>query len=613
MADHSDAAGAEDAGDAMARANAIANSSRRVEATGIEMAQAGIEEYSAEGARYTLERLVGRGAYGAVYIATDSADGSRVAIKHVVKAIKSDTDARRTYREMLVQSHFEHPNILALQHVLTPKHRGDFTSIYLVMEVMETDLHRVIHSRQDLTSDHISYFTYQLLCGLRHLHAAGVLHRDLKPSNLLVNSDCTLKLCDFGLARESDVSLSTALTEYVVTRWYRAPEVLLSGGRYSAAIDVWSVGCILAELLLRRPLFPGDNYLNQLQLIAERLGSPSEDDLHFVTNPNARAFMLRLPHSDGTPIAEIFPHVRGPCLDLLARMLVFDPASRISVEEALAHPFLSRVRAARSQVSEPPLPPRFRMHPRLKSLKASEIRRLFVERLCGSYTPDKVLPSGVLFPPPASAALQRRRAPPAPPSSHATGAPSSSSSSAPRPGDSGAAGPLSPPPQRAPPRMRDGMFVAEGAAPASGRAGRAGPSAAGARPRRDPYRPAAAAHKDDMDGFEDEDEDEDEDEEGFEDARGMGDEDLRGAGAGPAQEAAWLNDDGTSSAGPTTAGSGATHPAVAAEAFVNAGDDDDDDEDVDGDAVAAPRTAAVASSAGLGRGAGDGATAGPGT
>lgn len=229
MADHSDSSAADGTGDAMSRANAIANSSRRVEATGIEMAQAGIEEYSAEGARYSLERLVGRGAYGAVYIATDSADGSRVAIKHVVKAIKSDTDARRTYREMLVQSHFEHPNILALQHVLTPKHRGDFTSIYLVMEVMETDLHRVIHSRQDLTSDHISYFTYQLLCGLRHLHAAGVLHRDLKPSNLLVNSDCTLKLCDFGLARESDVSLSTALTEYVVTRWYRAPEVLLSG------------------------------------------------------------------------------------------------------------------------------------------------------------------------------------------------------------------------------------------------------------------------------------------------------------------------------------------------------------------------------------------------
>lgn len=214
----------------MAKANAIANASRRVEASpDVAIAQAGLEEYSEEGKRYRLERLVGRGAYGAVYIAVDTFDGQRVALKHVVKAFNSDVDARRTYREMLVQSHFEHPNILALRQVLTPRDRLTFKGIYLVMEVMETDLHRVIHSRQDLTSDHISYFIYQLLCGLQNLHAAGVLHRDLKPSNLLVNSDCTLKLCDFGLARESDVSMSTALTEYVVTRWYRAPEVLLSG------------------------------------------------------------------------------------------------------------------------------------------------------------------------------------------------------------------------------------------------------------------------------------------------------------------------------------------------------------------------------------------------
>jgi len=212
-----------------------------------------------------------------------------------MNAFTSSTDARRIFREIHVMAHFDHPNIVRLVRVIRPKADSirSFAQLYLVTEVMETDLHRVIHSRQDLTSDHISYFLYQLLCGLKHLHSGGVLHRDLKPSNLLVNADCQLKVCDFGLARESEATVSTALTEYVVTRWYRAPEVLLSGGRYRESIDVWSVGCILGELLLRRPLFPGENYLHQLQLIIQTLGSPAEDDLHFIRNEAAKDFVLR--------------------------------------------------------------------------------------------------------------------------------------------------------------------------------------------------------------------------------------------------------------------------------------------------------------------------------
>ena len=137
-----------------------------------------------------------------------------------------------------------------------------------------------------------------------------------------------------------------------MTRWYRAPEVLLSGGQYSTAVDVWSAGCVLAELLLRRPLAPGTNYLHQLQLITELLGSPSAADLHFVRSEAARNFMLRLPQRAPAPLAALFPHVRGPVLDLLARMLTFDPARRISVDDALAHPFLARVRAARRATNE---------------------------------------------------------------------------------------------------------------------------------------------------------------------------------------------------------------------------------------------------------------------
>ena len=160
-------------------------------------------------------------------------------------------------------------------------------------ELMETDLHRIIYSRQELTDDHIQYFIYQILCSLKYMHSANVLHRDLKPANVLLNSNCDLKVCDFGLARyvgtvagaDNDCRLpsvascsgvderSVDLTEYVVTRWYRAPEIMLSCQEYTKAIDVWSVGCIFAELLGSKPLFPGDDYIHQLRIITDVLGT----------------------------------------------------------------------------------------------------------------------------------------------------------------------------------------------------------------------------------------------------------------------------------------------------------------------------------------------------
>ena len=405
-------------------------------ASELAMAQAALDAYAAPCARgrYTLVKLVGRGAYGAVYSALErlapqppspsdggasgggapppAADGPpppgtrRVAVKHIINAFVSPTDARRMYREIKVMSHFCHPNVLALLEVVRPADAAGFQHIYLVSELMETDLHRVVQSRQDLSSDHVSFFMYQLLAALAHVHAAGVLHRDLKASNLLLNGDCTLRLCDFGLAREGDSSLSAAFTEYVVTRFYRAPEVLLSGGRYTSAIDVWSAGCVLGELLLRRPLFPGENYLHQLQLITETLGSPSEEDLAFVRAPAARSFMLRLPRCAGTPLAQLFPHVRGPVLDLLGRMLQFDPAKRADVAECLAHPFLARVRAARRGVNEDavPRPPRFKLRvpggaAGLRGLSVAGLKARFYAELCGqplTPTPGAAAAAGAL-------------------------------------------------------------------------------------------------------------------------------------------------------------------------------------------------------------------------
>lgn len=220
--------------------------------------------------RYKLLENIGCGAYGIVCSAVDTMTNNKVAIKKIPKAFEVLTIAKRTYRELKILKHFKHDNIISIRDILKPPgDKTQFLDVYVVFDMMETDLHRIIHSDQPLTDEHVRYFLYQILRGLKHIHSANVLHRDLKPSNLLVNEDCELKIGDFGMARGLDSSPSEqkrVMTEYVATRWYRAPELMLSLSEYSQAIDVWSVGCIFAEMLGRKPLFPGTNYLNQLQV-----------------------------------------------------------------------------------------------------------------------------------------------------------------------------------------------------------------------------------------------------------------------------------------------------------------------------------------------------------
>jgi len=290
--------------------------------------------------RYVFQKVVGKGAYGVVVSCMDTQTGKSVAIKKITNAFEDAMDAKRILREVMLLRHLRHENtvsILDLVHPRTPIE--GYKDVYMVLDLMETDLHRIIHSKQDLSDDHIQFFVYQILKGLQYIHSAGVLHRDLKPSNLLVNSSCDLKICDFGLARgvnEDDV----VLTEYVVTRWYRAPEVMLSSKSYTFGVDVWSTGCILAELILRRPLFQGDNYIHQLTLINEFLGSPTDEDLHFVSSEKARRFIQSLPKSSGVAFETTFPKASPLAIDLLRKMLTFNPAKRVSVADALAHPYL---------------------------------------------------------------------------------------------------------------------------------------------------------------------------------------------------------------------------------------------------------------------------------
>lgn len=225
--------------------------------------------------RYTMIRTIGSGAYGVVISACDAKSDENVAIKMVPKAFSDEIDAKRILREIKLLKHFQHDNIVGLLDMMPPnvKYLEDFKDVYLVTDLMETDLHRIIYSKQKLSVDHVQYFIYQVLRGLKYIHSCRVLHRDLKPSNLLVNSNCDLKICDFGLARgiheptkEDDDAMggTMLLTEYVVTRWYRAPEIMLACHEYSYPIDMWSIGCIFAELLLRKPYFPGEDYIDQV-------------------------------------------------------------------------------------------------------------------------------------------------------------------------------------------------------------------------------------------------------------------------------------------------------------------------------------------------------------
>mmetsp|Transcript_36651 Transcript_36651/g.90501 ORF Transcript_36651/g.90501 Transcript_36651/m.90501 type:complete len:386 (+) Transcript_36651:191-1348(+) len=289
--------------------------------------------------KYIPIKPIGKGAYGVVCSAKNSETGEKVAIKKIANAFDNVTDARRTLREIKLLRRLQHENIVLLKDIMKPPSMDDFNDVYLVYELMDTDLHQIVRSSQGLSDEHCQYFIYQILRGLKYVHTAQVLHRDLKPSNLLLNANCDLKICDFGLARTS--SEKGFMTEYVVTRWYRAPELLLSCEDYTTAIDIWSVGCILAETLGRKPLFPGKDYIHQMRLIIQVLGSPAEEDLMFIASHKARSYIRSLPYSPPVRFDKTYPKANALAIDLLEKMLVFDPKRRITVEQALEHPYLA--------------------------------------------------------------------------------------------------------------------------------------------------------------------------------------------------------------------------------------------------------------------------------
>ncbi|MEE6481069.1 hypothetical protein FKM82_012748 [Ascaphus truei] len=181
-----------------------------------------------------------------------------------------------------------HENVIGLLDVFTPDTTLEkFTDFYLVMPFMGTDLGKIM-KHEKLSEDRIQFLVYQILRGLKYIHSAGIIHRDLKPGNLAVNEDCELKILDFGLARHTD----SEMTGYVVTRWYRAPEVILNWMHYTQTVDIWSVGCIMAEMFTGRPLFKGNDHLDQLTEIMKVTGTPTQDFVQKLQSPDVSKHFL---------------------------------------------------------------------------------------------------------------------------------------------------------------------------------------------------------------------------------------------------------------------------------------------------------------------------------
>lgn len=308
--------------------------------------------------RYKVLEPIGQGAYGVVCSAQDEEKQETVAIKKIENAFEHLTFAKRTLRELRILRHLRHENLIDIRHVFLPGKKDEFQDIYVISELMETDLASILKSPQPLSDDHCQFFLYQILRGLKYVHSAGVIHRDLKPRNLLVNSNCDLKICDYGLARvhyPEEEFHTCPMTEYVCTRWYRAPEVLCSWSDYGKAIDIWSVGCIFAEMLRRKPLYPGKNTQHQLQLIIGCLGMPDRDVLRRIPNDKCRKFIESLPRGSSSALMGEVSNASPEALDVLLQTLQFNPDRRLTVEQVLGHPYLAQLHCPEDEPVRTPL------------------------------------------------------------------------------------------------------------------------------------------------------------------------------------------------------------------------------------------------------------------
>jgi len=311
------------------------------------------------------KKLLGRGGYGVVMEAMDLRNGQKVAIKKMKNVFAHLNTAKCSLRELALMMHFNHRNIIDVVDCMLPESRNEdiYQQVYYVMPKMQSTLKTVsCFSSIEITVNHRCFILYQLLCGIEYIHRCDVIHRDLKPENILIDSDCTIKITDFGMARglkhdEEEVDCASPqqsdevlLSEYVTTRWYRAPEIMLCSRHYHYSIDVWSIACIHCEMILRKPIFAGQHHLEQLDLIFDAVGTPNKTECRqWIKSYDALRWVLSLPTKPRKSISAIFES-RSKCkdisrneVDLVSKMFILNPERRIATKQALNHKFFKKI------------------------------------------------------------------------------------------------------------------------------------------------------------------------------------------------------------------------------------------------------------------------------
>jgi len=363
--------------------------------------------------RYEIRQMIGTGSYGSVCEAYDKEKERIVAIKKVNRLFEDNVDCKRILREWHILKGLDHHGVVKIFDLYIPSKDPKFDECYMTLEICDSDFKKLFRTPVFLTELHITTLLYNTLLGLKYIHSAGVYHRDLKPANCLVNQDCSVKICDFGLSRavtqeqphlenlprtprESlteegegekekggaivvphTQNLKRQLTGHVVTRWYRAPELILLQENYNQQIDVWSMGCIFAELMGmqkenigypqdRGPLFPGSSSFplspdkkhatdykyhtrgnrDQLNMIFNVIGTPSKAQIDKLEKEDAKRYIRYFAERQPKDLHEIdrFRGASKASIDCLRNSLKFDPAERATVDELLAHELFNEIR-----------------------------------------------------------------------------------------------------------------------------------------------------------------------------------------------------------------------------------------------------------------------------
>lgn len=345
--------------------------------------------------KYEIKSYLGRGSYGVVVAAEDASSSEKVAIKRIYPdVLRNPFLGTRVVREIKLLSHFNHPNIIGIRNLFVTKQQGK-ESVWMVMDIMDMDLQALLRSGQNISEQHVQFFMAQILSALECIHEAGVIHRDLTPANCLLDINCDLRICDFGLAREED----NFMTDYVVMRWYRAPELLMQLPNYNSAVDMWAAGCILAQMLHDgKPLFRGTSSLHQFESIIDVLGTPSDEVLHSLGASAAAKLACQKKKAPPVDLSTLFhlpdgATISAKCADLLKRLLAFNPKDRCTAKQAQRHSYMAHVGYRVDSRPPPfsfPVHHEFEIHEVMDQLRQIQAQKSWghveapLERLCSS-------------------------------------------------------------------------------------------------------------------------------------------------------------------------------------------------------------------------------------